>query len=283
MKFKILSIASISVFALLMIQTEGSKPRNFNDIITVETDVPEKIQYAFPAKTFKEPFFLNCGVSDGVKSVLIRYLNQDADIFELNSRNRWSIASLTKLMTAVLAIEKIGTEKEIKIKEEIYKVSDLIRAMMIISDNNAAEDLSEEIGEKEFVKLMNQKAGEIFMADTIFFNSSGLSFLNQSTATDMAKLTDYIRVNHPEIFEISRQKETFITELKSKRNFKLTSINSFAGKPDFLGGKTGYLESSGRNLISIFNKNGKSVLIIVLGADDAFKETENLLECLKNI
>ncbi|MEK7657912.1 MAG: serine hydrolase [Patescibacteria group bacterium] len=290
MKIKFLSIASISILALLMIQTEENKPRNFNNIIKIETDATEKIQYALPAKILKKPFFLNCGVSDEVKAVLVKYLNQDAALFELNSNNRWSIASLTKLMTAVLAIEKIGAEKEINlpagrqgIKEEIYKVSDLIKAMMIISDNNAAEAISDEIGREKFVKLMNQKAKELFMTDTIFLNPSGLSFLNQSTVSDLAKLVNYIRANHREIFEISRQKETVITELKSGKTKKLISINFFAGKPDFLGGKTGFLEASGRNLISLFNKNGKSILIIILGADNAFKETENLLKCAGNI
>ena len=96
-------------------------------------------------------------------------------------------------------------------------------------------------------------------------------------------MVNYIRANHREIFEISRQKETVITELKSGKTKKLISINFFAGKPDFLGGKTGFLEASGRNLISLFNKNGKSILIIILGADNAFKETENLLKCAGNI
>jgi D-alanyl-D-alanine carboxypeptidase len=121
------------------------------------------------------------------------------------------------------------------------------------------------------------------MFKTTYLESTGLSVINQSTVNDLAKLATYIYFNHPEILEISRQKETEITELKSNKARKLLSINKFAGEPDFIGGKTGYIEESlGRNLIALFEINGKTVLTITLGADDSFEETARLKEFVQN-
>ena len=123
---------------------------------------------------------------------------------------------------------------------------------------------------------MQKKAAELKMFQTSYLEPTGLSFINQSTANDLARLVNYARQNHPELLEISRQKEIEIFELKSKKSRKLLSVNRFAGQPDFIGGKTGYIEESGRNLIALFNINGKIILSIVLGADDSFKETEKI-------
>lgn len=242
-----------------------------------------------------EASYKQCSLKVEAKSALIKYLNQNNNIFELNPNKRWSIASISKLMAAVIAFEQIGGNKEIKIDEkavategtsgdfqegEIFTSIDLIKAMLLVSSNDAAAALARTIGEENFVKLMNKKAGELKMGDTIFLNPSGLSFLNQSTANDLTKLAGYIYNNHQEILGITEQKEIAINELGFKKTRKLVNINQFAGRPDFLGGKTGYLDESGRNLISLFNINNQPLLTIVLGAEDAHKETEKMLTCI---
>jgi D-alanyl-D-alanine carboxypeptidase (penicillin-binding protein 5/6) len=228
------------------------------------------------------------------RTALIKYLDYNFNLFDFNSQKRWPIASVSKLMTSVIALEKLGAEKEIEIGAsavategttggfkagEIFKVEDLIKAMMIVSSNDAAIALAEKLDKENFSALMNQKAKELGMNDTYYEEPSGLSFLNQSTANDLIKLANYIYNNHPLILEISRQKEIEITELKSKKSRKLLNIDRFAGQPDFIGGKTGYIDESGRNLIAFFNKNGKIVLTVVLGAENAFDETKKLISC----
>ncbi|MEK7114520.1 MAG: serine hydrolase [Patescibacteria group bacterium] len=230
-----------------------------------------------------------------VKATLVKQLsplmNSEQIVFELNSGSRWPIASLTKLMTSIITAEKIGLNKEIIMSVsaiategaagsfevgEIYKTGDLIKAMLVSSSNDAAAAIIENFGEKEFIDEMQKKAAELKMFQTSYLEPTGLSFINQSTANDLARLVNYARQNHPELLEISRQKEIEIFELKSKKSRKLLSVNRFAGQPDFIGGKTGYIEESGRNLIALFNINGKIILSIVLGADDSFKETEKI-------
>lgn len=236
-----------------------------------------------------------------VETALVKYLDplteSEQIIFELNQENRWPIASLTKLMTSVIAIEKIGLDKKITMSEkaistegtagdlkigETYKTGDLIKAMLISSSNDAAMAIIENFGRKEFIDEMQKKASELKMSQTSFLEPTGLSFINQSTANDLAKLINYVYQNHQELLEISRQREMEIFELESKKTKKILSVNKFAGQPDFIGGKTGYIEESGRNLIALFDINGKTILSIVLGADDSFKETEKIKELIQN-
>ncbi len=230
------------------------------------------------------------------RTALIKYLDYNFNLFDFNSQKRWPIASVSKLMTAAIALEKFGKEKEITISAsavategitggfragEVFKVEDLVKAMMVVSSNDAAIALFEEGGKENFSSLMNQKAKELGMNDTYYEEASGLSFLNQSTAADLTKLASYIYNNYPEILEISKQKEVNIAELKSKKSRKLLNINRFAGQPNFMGGKTGYIDESGRNLVAFFNRNDKIILTVVLGAENAFDETKKMLNCYK--
>ncbi|MEK7555490.1 MAG: serine hydrolase [Patescibacteria group bacterium] len=226
-----------------------------------------------------------------------KYLDSNLNFFELNINKRWPIASLTKLMTAVIVVEKSELNRQIIIDKdtfkfktnglaggfasgEIFTAEDLINAMLVVSSNDAAVALAESIS-PEFVKLMNQKAVELNMTETNFDDPTGLSFLNQSTVNDLAKLMNYIYYNHPQIFEITRQKEAVISELNSGVKRKLININQFAGQSDFIGGKTGYTEAADENLMSLFNKQGRLILITVLGSKDRFGDTEKLLELIK--
>ncbi len=242
------------------------------------------------------------------KAALAKYLDYNFNIFELNTEKRWPIASLSKLMTSLVAIEKMDLNRKIKMSEtavstegisggfssgEIFTVKDLIKAMLVVSSNDAAAAIAENFGEpsnstelslrgeNSFIDEMQKKAAELNMFQTTYLESTGLSFVNQSTAADLAKLMSYIYLNHPEILEISRQKETKITDLASGRTRELISINRFAGEGDFIGGKTGYIEEADHNLMGLFSVNGKTVLTITLGAEDSFSETQKLKDFVK--
>ncbi len=256
----------------------------------------------FPCKPDKSGF---TGFTS--KAILIKYMNSSTGsgqvIFELNPEKRWPIASLSKLMTAIVSIEKMDLDKKIVMTEkavategtagdfkvgEVFKLRDLIKAMLISSSNDAAVAITETFGEprnstelslrgeRDFINEMQKKAAEIKMFSTTYLEPTGLSFINQSTATDLAKLISYIYFEHPEILEISRQKEAEILELKTGKVRKILTVNKFAGEPNFIGGKTGYIDEAGRNLVGLFDIDGKTVLTIILGADDSFKETEKL-------
>lgn len=216
-------------------------------------------------------------------------------IWGINTEHRWPLASLTKLMTAVVALEHLPANQVIVIDEtalaapgtagnfavgEEFTVNDLVRAMMAVSSNDAAVALTETMPAGEFVRLMNEKAAELGMQNTYFADGSGLSFLNQSTPADLVRLVKYIYYHQPNILTVSRLQKVDIIEKRSGNRRILWNINRFAGRPDFLGGKTGFTDEAQGNLISLFSIDGRPVLFIVFGAlgpDNRFAETEKLL------
>ncbi|MBI2514579.1 D-alanyl-D-alanine carboxypeptidase [Candidatus Wolfebacteria bacterium] len=225
------------------------------------------------------------------QAAFAEYLDNNYVIFEKNTGKRWPIASITKLMTAVVAAEKMDEEKEIVVSEkavqtegmaggfqarEKFLLKDLMKAMLVSSSNDAAYAIAESFGEKNFIDAMQAKATELLMLDTTFTEPAGLSYLNQSTVANLVKLVKYIREQHPEFLKISRRKETVITELNAKKTRRLLNVDRFAGEEDFLGGKTGYTDEAERNLIAIFNIQGKEVLTVVLGSKSAFDETKTI-------
>ena len=221
-----------------------------------------------------------------------------------NFDKRWPMASLTKLLTATLALENHNPEDRIELgsravmveggsgdfrEGESYLVSDLIKAALIVSSNDAAFALAEKNDLDGFLSLMRAKAGVLNMENTSIFDPTGLSPLNQSTVEDLLKLVSYIYNTHFELFEISRQPSVDLIELTSRRRNYLVNINQFVGRNDFLGGKTGFLDESGGNLISIFKEKIESlpnelpliernIVVIVLGAEDRFVATDEIYQ-----
>ncbi|MDO8601619.1 MAG: serine hydrolase [bacterium] len=231
--------------------------------------------------------------------VAAAFLAQDVSgeklVSEYQSGYRWPIASITKLMTALIALEKIGPDQGIMMSQaaietegdsgfsvgEEYTVSDLIAAMMLISSNDAAAALADYIGTPRFFDLMQEKAYELKMTETSFIDATGLSYLNQSTARDIATLVGYIYSKYPEILEVSKQPTQKITERASQLTRTLRSINSFAGSAGFEGGKTGFTDESKGNLVSLFSYNDKIYTLIVFGTTDRFAETKKLYQFLQ--
>lgn len=229
--------------------------------------------------------------------ILVKFLNATSTLKAIKIGDRWPIASLTKLMTALIAVENIDLNKEIEISEkavkqnsgttgdfkagEVYKAEDLLKAMLILSSNDAATALAESFGEENFIFLMNQKAVELKMTETKFIDPTGISSSTQSTAEDLSKLVDYIFYQKPEIFNFTKEPIISISEIKSGQQRVYRNINefAFAGQDNFLGGKTGFIDESKGNLISLFSDPyGRGpILIIILGSDNRFEDTKTLL------
>lgn len=238
-----------------------------------------------------------CGSRIGAKLGLVRYLNSDMTLFERNQDGRWPIASITKLMTAIVASEQGLLAKNITFTDAIIATdgnaggfktgetmsgSDILKGMLLASSNDAAEALAQAYGRDGFLKLMNDKAQSLRMMDTTYLDPTGLSARNQSTPDDLYKLMGYLESEHPEILAITRQKKVVVTDLNTKRKRTIANIDEFAGQANFLGGKTGYItEAEGNgNLITLFTHNSQPFMIVVLGSPDRFGETRALLKCI---
>jgi D-alanyl-D-alanine endopeptidase (penicillin-binding protein 7) len=230
------------------------------------------------------------------KNFLAQTISGASILYEKNSQNYWPIASITKLMTAIVALENINQSTVIEITPDIvketdgystlqvgslYTANDLIKLMLSISSNDAALALAKSFGKEAFIQKMNQKAKDISMSQTNFYEPSGLSYLNQSTAHDLYLLLTYIYQHYPLILDITRQKTVTVKDLSKNKKITFNNINEFAGRNDFYGGKTGFIDQSKGNLVSLFKKNGKMVFIAVLGSADRFGDTQKILSCIQ--
>lgn|SRR5690625_275153 len=214
-------------------------------------------------------------------------------LFEKNAYDVKPVASITKVMTAIIAIEsgqmdEIATTSRRAIYTEgssIYleqgermKIKDLIYGLMLRSGNDAAVSISEHIGNsvEGFVYLMNEKARWIGMNDTHFTNPHGLhSDDHYSTAYDMALLTQYA-MNNEDYREISGT-QTYQAETRSyawlNKNKLLTSMYEYC-----TGGKTGFTKSAGRTLITTAEKDGVELIAVTLNAPDDWRDHIQMYE-----
>ncbi|MDP1719267.1 MAG: serine hydrolase [bacterium] len=236
---------------------------------------------AFLLNTTQAPTLLP---SISAAAALVEDIDSGKILYDLHSDKQWSAASLTKLVTAVSAIESFGDDPNIKVSASAiatesaagylvagrsYELAELLRAMLVFSSNDAAAAISEYFGKGAFVEMLNKKASEIGMANSRFFDPHGLTPLNLTTARDLKSLVHYIYDAHRDIFDITREKIEGAT-------------HPFAGQEDFLGGKTGFIDESAGNLISLFRYQGRPVVIIVLGSKQRAEDTQILKDWFLN-
>lgn len=236
--------------------------------------------------------------------------NKEIVLSEKKSSAVIPIASLTKLMTAIVSLEayklddlvKIsstaisasGTMGGLKVDEKIT-INDLLYVTLIESSNDGAEALAEKMGRTEFIYKMNKKASELGMKNTRFYNPSGLDVFtnssekelletNISTPEDLKKLVVYILKNYPLIPQIlSSVEKKIISSSGVVHNLENTNI-LLKENTGYLWGKTGYTKEANGCIILIL-KNYSTVdsgyiINVITGADDRFKEARKLEEWL---
>ncbi len=217
--------------------------------------------------------------------------------FDFNPTRLWPTASLTKLMTAVTAMTEAKTPGTVELLSsdfdvespggffragDKYSLDDFLRGTLMTSSNAGCEALARTFGRENFLADMNNLAKEWGLQNTVFKDPTGLSISNQSTAYDLKEMVSKIYRDYPDILKMTRRSSWVAIEVNSKRRVKFVSNNSFAGRADFLGGKTGYTEEANGNLISIFSYSGRPIMVIVLGTNDRFGETGRLLNWFKS-
>jgi len=230
------------------------------------------------------------------QSYLAVNLSDNSVVLKKNPNQLYSIASITKLMNAVIALENIDTDQTITLTEKMLEplgqspslflglnvsAKNLLKASLIQSTNDASEALAYFVGKEKFVDLMNRKAKEINMTNTVFYDVHGLNPANRSTAADLAKLLMYIYNNHPEILSIARDNNFWLPD-STGRLLKFQNVNNFYPLSAFIGGKTGYLPEAKQTLASIFNVNGDRVAIILLYSNNRQADAFTILKQLRN-
>ncbi|MFI3227980.1 MAG: D-alanyl-D-alanine carboxypeptidase family protein [Clostridia bacterium] len=217
-------------------------------------------------------------VSVSAKSAVIIDMDTLEILFSKEENQIMSMASTTKIMTAIIALENADLDREIDVKleytlvegssmylKEGEKISmlDLIYGLMLMSGNDAAIAVAcETTGDyDEFIELMNQKAIELGLENTSFENPNGLDSENHyTTAYELAKLTAYALENEQFAQIVGSQYYKTDTRTMQNHNKMLWLVD------EAVGVKTGYTKSSGRCLVSAATVNGKTLIAVTLDA-----------------
>lgn len=236
----------------------------------------------------------------------IIYCKETGDvIFEKNSSQSLSMASTTKIMTSVIALESNTPYREIEITSEMVNVEgtssglragdkitliDLVYCMLLESGNDAANSVALAIGGsfEGFAQMMNEKAAQIGMLNTSFVTPSGLDDENHyTTAYDMALLTAYA-LDNEDFAAICSQSSHTVSFVDSDKQVSLSNHNRLLDEyEDCIGVKTGFTKKSGRCLVSAAERNGITIIAVTLNAGDDWNDHKKMLdygfECMKTI
>lgn len=220
-------------------------------------------------------------------------------LYAQNMNEEKLIASTTKIMTTIVALEQMDINTAITIDERVLKaygsaiyvevgevmsLKDLLYGLMLRSGNDAAIVIANAVGGsmEGFADLMNRKAYEIGMEHTIFYNAHGLEESsgkgNTSTAYDMALLMSYAMDN--EVFCEITSTKTYVAK-SNQKTYHWTNKNKLLNTYEYtIGGKTGFTEKARRTLVTAAEKEGRRITIVTLNDGNDFADHKNLYEVL---
>lgn len=209
------------------------------------------------------------------------------------------IASLTKLMTAVVTAEKMDLDSRVRVASPTFVTSliprlaertsvsmySLLQLLLIESSNEAAEVIAGEYGRDEFIKEMNTKARQLGLLQSTFTDPSGLNAGNVSSLGDLYRLTRYIYDNRDFIFEITTGGEVHSGQAVGEFD-SLVNFNEVPNLDNFVGGKIGETTAAGQTSISLHHVNiqgeNRTVAIILLGSTGRAQDVQTLMRFVES-
>lgn len=233
------------------------------------------------------------------QAFLVADLRNNFVFLDKNKSEVLPIASLTKLITSLVAIEHINIEKEIfvfapmlvetskpRLKEgDIFSVYDLLYPLLMESSNESAKTLAYFLGENNFVNLMNNRAKTLGMNDTHFGDTSGALAEDVSTTEDLFQLAKYIYNNRRFVFDITNGKIN--NDLLGYPKFSdLDNFNILSEERGFVGGKVGLTEAAGETFLSVYEitirEEKRPIVFIGLNSEDNRADLNKMIEYVKN-
>jgi len=234
-------------------------------------------------------------IDTSATSSILMDIDSNRILYGDSIHNVRSVASISKIMTAVVAIESGKLDDKVTVGDEINKaygsgiyikageiltLRDLLYGLMLRSGNDAALAIAHYVGGSvdDFVNLMNNKAKELKMNNTTFNNPSGLDQEkgNYSTAYDMAiltsyamKLDEYKKITSTKKYTLTTNKNTYVWINKNK----LLSLYKYT-----TGGKTGFTEIAKRTLVTTASKNDINLVVVTLNDGNDWQDHQNLFE-----
>ena len=214
-------------------------------------------------------------------------------LLEKDAARRLPPASLTKVMTALVALESASPQQVVKVDRrallsrsslklhagEQFLLRDLLTAMLVTSANDACQAVALHVGGEadRFVTMMNERARALGLHDTHFANACGFDAPGHySTAADLARLTEQA-LQVPAFSMMVRTVTRDIATVDGTRHVPLHSTNELLLDPDVTGVKTGYTSKAGRCLIASMFKDGHRLLLVGLNVRDRWEQATRLL------
>jgi D-alanyl-D-alanine carboxypeptidase len=258
------------------------------------------------APTTPQYYYVNKDESGGpkvsAKAFLVGDLNTGEVILSKNQDQKFPIASVSKLMTALVTSKIMSPDDTAKVTKvaltaegrsegqngelepgETIKVADLLYPLLLESSNSAAEVLAEYFGKNDFISKMNEEAENLKMSSTSYGDPSGLSINNQSTASDLFKLTGYLVQNNPDLIKIT----TYRSYSDKKQSW--SNISQFLSDAGYMGGKSGYTDAALQTDVALYSlplgqAGSRPIAITLLQSNDRKKDIETIVKYLnKNI
>lgn len=232
------------------------------------------------------------GISPDASSYLVMDYDTGKVISDKSGSKKLPIASLTKIMTSIVALDLASPEERITITQNASRaiptkigvvpgqqmtLNELLHAALMTSANDAVEAIKDGVNNKYgadiFVQAMNEKAKFLGLKNTHFANPQGFdSPENYSTARDLAVLTHYAHENYPLVAQIVKKDYIFLPEDQYHKQFDLYNWNGLIGVyPNVMGMKIGNTGDAGTTTVVISQREGKKILSVVLGAHDIWE------------
>jgi serine-type D-Ala-D-Ala carboxypeptidase (penicillin-binding protein 5/6) len=228
-------------------------------------------------------------------SILLKELNTGRVLYEHEPVKRLSPASLTKIMSALVILEHGKLEDLVTVSPaaarahkthlrlkagQVFRLDDLLKAMLIVSANDACLAAIEHVGgdETQFVGLMNDKAAALGLHNTHFTNGCGFDGPEHySTAEDLAALS-VIALQQPIFRNLVKEERAMIMPVNGTHAYILHTTNRLLGRiPGVEGIKTGFTSKAGRCLIAKVSQNGSDLLLVILNSSRRWNTATSLI------
>ncbi len=273
----------------------------------------ERKDFSTPTETASKPF---PSVTLKAKAAYVYDARTKTVLYAKNENTRMPLASLTKVMTALVAQElspeyssvtvsktALATEGDSGLRPgEKWSLKDLLDFSLVSSSNDGMSAVALSLGAlqsasasdqeiiDDFVRSMNSKASELDLKNTYFWNETGLDESEYKggaygTARDMATLLQYIIKYYPELFEATREAETTIISCDDYKHVAKNTNVIAEEIPGLLASKTGFTSIAGGNLVFAFDPElGRPIIVTILGstAEGRFEDAKKLINASLN-
>lgn len=264
-----------------------TKPPVLNNVLPNLEKIPNNYKVKEPTSLIQSSYASSSFDFDNASSYIAVDFQTGDVIAEKNPSQSLPIASLTKIMTAVVALDLAKPNSQIIISQKAQEetptkigvvknqkmtLEELLNAMLLTSANDAAQAVKDGIDniypEPVFIGAMNKKASMLGLTNTSFSNPQGFDSKNNYSSTkDLVILSRYALTNYPLIAKIVSKDYQFISANKNHKQFDLYNWNSLLGVyPGVTGVKIGDTDEAGNTMVVVSQRGDKKILVALLGA-----------------